>query len=316
MPNSKLSLVFMGTPTFAVPALAALHEGGHAIVAVYTQPPRPAGRGQKETPSPVHQFALAHKLPVYTPESLKSLETQAEFAAHKADVAVVAAYGLLLPKPILTAYPMGCINVHPSLLPRWRGAAPIQRTIMASDRETGIVIMQMDAGLDTGDMLLVERFPIAPGTNAGALHDMLSHKSGALVLKTLEGLQNKTITPVKQPETGVTYAKKITKEEGRINWKEHATVIRNKILGLNPRPGAYFLYKDEAIKILEAEVENETPTAFQHCEPGTIIDERGRIIICGKGMLIPTFIQRPGKKPMSLFEMLRGHDIPTGTVLK
>src|ERR1700749_1094096 len=169
-----MRLVFMGTPAFALPALAALHAAGHEIAAVYTQPPRPAGRGQKYTPSPVHAWAQERGLSVFTPISLKSPEAQAEFLGHKADAAIVAAYGLLLPKPILEAYPMGCINIHPSLLPRWRGAAPIQRTVMAGDRETGIVIMQMDAGLDTGDMLLVERYAIDEGTTAGMLHDRLA----------------------------------------------------------------------------------------------------------------------------------------------
>ncbi len=218
--SDPMRLVFMGTPAFALPALKALHAAGHEIVAVYTQPPRPAGRGQKDTPSPVHEYAREHQLPVSTPATLKTPEAQAEFAAHKADATIVAAYGLLLPKAILEAYPRGCINVHPSLLPRWRGAAPIQRCVMAGDNETGIVIMQMNEGLDTGDMLLVERYPIAKGTNAGALHDFLAEKAGPLVLKTMQGLHNKTITPVKQPDTGVEYAKKITKEDCRIDWNQ------------------------------------------------------------------------------------------------
>ena len=227
----------MGTPAFAVPTLRALHEAGHDIVAVYTQPPRPAGRGQQNTPSPVHDYANAHGLPVFTPETLKSPETQAAFAAHKADAAVVAAYGLLLPQPVLEAYPLGCINVHPSLLPRWRGAAPIQRTIMAGDKETGITIMQMDKGLDTGDMLMIERYPLPVSMNAGQLHDMLAHKAGPLVLKTLEGLQNQTIVPVKQPDTGVEYAKKITKDDFSIDWNQPAEIIYYQILGLSPAPG-------------------------------------------------------------------------------
>lgn len=235
-----MRIVFMGTPEFAVPTLRTLHEAGHNIVAVYTQPPRPAGRGQKELPSPVQEYAVSHDLPVFTPVSLKAPEAQGEFAAHKADVAVVAAYGLLLPKPILEAFPLGCINVHPSLLPRWRGAAPIQRAVMAGDRETGITIMQMNEGLDTGDMLLVERYPMGVSMNAGALHDFLADKAGPLVLKTLEGLADKTIVPMKQPEIGAAYAKKITKEDCRIDWNRPAEAIYHQILGLSPTPGGVF----------------------------------------------------------------------------
>ena len=194
MVSSKL--VFMGTPSFALPALKSLHEAGHEIVAVYTQPPRPAGRGQREALSVVHEYALEHQIPVHTPVSLKSPEAQAEFAGHKADAAIVAAYGLLLPQPILDAYPLGCINIHPSLLPRWRGAAPIQRTVMAGDRETGICIMQMDAGLDTGDVLALEHFTIPDGMNAGDLHHTLSEKSAPLMLATLEKLQAGKITRI------------------------------------------------------------------------------------------------------------------------
>jgi len=311
-----MRLVFMGTPAFAVPTLRALHEAGHEIAAVYTQPPRPAGRGQKETPSPVHQFALEHGLPVHTPVSLKSPETQAAFAAHKADVAVVVAYGLLLPKAILEAYPLGCINVHPSLLPRWRGAAPIQRTIMAGDRETGIVIMQMDVGLDTGDMLMVERYPIAEGMNAGALHDELAQKAAPLVLITLDGLQKNTITPVAQPHTGVEYAKKITKEEARIDWNQPAEAIYHKILGLAPSPGAYFLYGGEAIKIFDAHpLPNPPPQAGEGTyAPGTIMDEH-LTIACNPGVLKPTVLQRPGKKRLPLKEFLHGLVIPHRSIL-
>ncbi|MEQ1790108.1 MAG: methionyl-tRNA formyltransferase, partial [Rickettsiales bacterium] len=209
-----MKIVFMGTPDFAVPALSALQASEHEIVAIYTQPPRPSGRGQKETPSPVHRFALAHNIPVFYPTSLKTHEAQAEFAAHKADVTVVVAYGLLLPKAILEAYPLGCLNVHPSLLPRWRGAAPIQRTIMAGDEVTGICIMQMDEGLDTGDILLMEDGIFTEGFDAGDLHDILAQKSTPLLLKVLDELHD--ITPQKQSETGVTYAKKIIKDECKI----------------------------------------------------------------------------------------------------
>lgn len=305
-----MKLVFMGTPAFALPALKALIEAGHTIVAVYTQPPRPAGRGQKDTPSPVHQYALEKNLPVCTPTSLKSLEVQAEFAAHRADAAIVAAYGLLLPKPILIAYPLGCINIHPSLLPRWRGAAPIQRTIMAGDKETGIVIMQMDEGLDTGDMLMVENYSIPTGTNAGQLHDTLAEKSAALLLKTLTGLQQKTITRVKQPDTGVEYAKKITKDEARIHFDQSAERIYHHILGLSPSPGAYFHYNNETIKIFDASYD-ATPVAKS---AGTILDDK-LAIVCNPGTLYPKLLQRPGKKRLTLAEFLQGFSIPVGTEL-
>lgn len=308
--NYSMRLVFMGTPAFALPTLQALHEAGHAIVAIYTQPPRPAGRGQKESPSPVHHYALEHSLPVYTPESLKSPETQAQFVAHKVDAAIVAAYGLLLPKPILEAYPLGCINIHPSLLPRWRGAAPIQRTLMAADHETGIVIMQMDAGLDTGDILLVERYPIAEGMTAGELHDMLAQKAAPLLLKALRGLQDKTITPVKQPDTGVEYAKKITKADVVIDWNRPAEAIYHQILGLNPSPGATFTYKDETIKIFAATYDADPIDAI----PGTIINDTLGVA-CHPGALYPAILQRPGKKRMRADELLRGFYIPAGSIL-
>lgn len=304
----KLSIIFMGTPQFAVPTLKSLIEAGHDIVAVYTAPPKPAGRGQKETFTPVHQLAQQQGLRVLTPTTLKDTAAQAEFKNFNADAAIVAAYGLLLPQAILEGTRMGCLNVHPSLLPRWRGAAPLQRTIMAGDKETGIVIMQMNAGLDTGDMLVTERYAIADGTTAGQLHDMLSHRAGPLVLQALMGIDDGSINAVKQPEEGVTYAKKITKEEARINWSETAEHIRNMILGLNPAPGAYFMYNGENIKILDAK------EVASSSAPGTVVDNR-LTIACGSGAISPITVQRPGKKPMKLEEMLKGFSIPKGTVL-
>jgi methionyl-tRNA formyltransferase len=298
----------MGTPDFAVPILAALQQSSHKIVAVYTQPPRPSGRGQKETPSPVHQFALEHNLPVYTPVNLKSVEEQSKFAAHKADIAVVVAYGLLLPKAILEAYPHGCINVHPSLLPRWRGAAPIQRTVMAGDKKTAIMIMKMDEGLDTGDILLSEEIDIPHGTNAGTLHDELAQKAAPLILKVLDEIN--AIKPQKQSEIGVAYAKKITKKVCAIDWEKPAEEIYQQILGLSPMPGAYFSYNNEIIKIFDATVEKTKATAA----PGTIIDEKLRIA-CGEYILRPIVLQRPNKKRMNSDEFLRGFNIPVGTKL-
>lgn len=306
-----LSLIFMGTPQFAVPTLQSLIDAGHNIVAVYTAPPKPAGRGQKETPTPIHQLALQHGLRVFTPPTLKDQTAQEEFRKLHADAAVVAAYGLLLPKPILQGTRLGCLNVHPSLLPRWRGAAPLQRTIMAGDRNTGIVIMQMNEGLDTGDMLVTEHYPIPDGTTAGQLHDTLSHKAGALVLQALEGIDNGSITPVKQPEEGVTYAKKITKDECRIDWKQPAATIRQNILGLSPAPGAYCVYQGEHIKILDA----STVIRKHSAVAGTVLDDM-LSIACVDDILVPLTVQRPGKKPMPAEEMLKGYPIPAGTVLE
>jgi methionyl-tRNA formyltransferase len=306
-----MRIVFMGTPAFAVPTLAALHEAGHEIVAVYSQPPRPAGRGQKEIASPVHIFAIQHKWPVHTPTSLKMPDVQSQFASHNADVAVVVAYGLLLPKTILGAYPLGCINVHPSLLPRWRGAAPLQRTIMAGDRETGIVIMQMDEGMDTGDMLMVKRYPVNENTNVGTLHDMLAKEAGPMVVSTLSGLENKSIKPVKQPADGVTYAKKIAKENLRLNWAMTAQQLYQHILAVSPVPGAVFYYHGEAIKLYHATPEKADISA----SPGTVVDNRLGVA-CGSGILRLNTLQRPGKKRMSAEELLHGFAIPMGAVLE
>lgn len=299
-----MRVVFMGTPAFAVPTLKALHEAGHDIAAVYTQPPRPAGRGQKEKPSPVQEYAQAHGLKVLHPESLKSADAQAEFSSHKADIAVVVAYGLLLPKAILEAYPKGCINVHPSMLPRWRGAAPLQRTIMAGDSKTAIVIMQMDVGLDTGDMLLVEHFEIDHGTNAGMLHDWLAEKAAPLVLRVLSGEGVRT----PQPADGVTYAKKITKEECRIDWTKSTRDVYQHILGLAPAPGAYFVYNGEHIKVFDAQMEDSNAL------PGSVIDDKFGIA-CANGTLRLMVLQRPGKKRMKAEELLHSFAIPEGTKL-
>ncbi|MDX2113200.1 MAG: methionyl-tRNA formyltransferase [Alphaproteobacteria bacterium] len=306
-----MKLVFMGTPAFALPTLKALVESSNDIVAVYTQPPRPAGRGQKETPSPVHQLALSHGLKVYTPVSLKSPEAQAEFANHKADIAVVVAYGLLLPKPILEAYPRGCINVHPSKLPRWRGAAPIQRTIMAGDKETAICIMQMDAGLDTGDILLQQEVMIPEGMNAGALHDWLAEDAAPMVLEVLK----ENPAPRKQSEMGVEYAKKITKDECRIDWNQPAETIYHQILGLSPSPGAWFEHEGEAIKIFScrhsrdlssealAKEENGNPEKLDPCFHR---DDSGVYMQCNPGRIYPLELQRPGKKRMQVNEFMAG----------
>ncbi len=315
---NPMRLIFMGTPAFALPTLKALHEAGHDIAAVYSQPPRPAGRGQKETPSPVHQYASANNLPVFTPVLLKSTDVQKAFAEHKAEAAVVVAYGLLLPKPILGAYPLGCINVHPSLLPRWRGAAPIQRAVMAGDKMTGICIMQMDAGMDTGDVLLREEMPLPDSSDAGELHDMFAEKAGPMVLHTLEGLKNGSIKPVKQSADGVTYAHKISKEECRIDWNKPAETIHNHIRGLSPSPGAYFIYNNEHIKVFGSSFAKAKPEHFTgNVKSGAVVSQF-LDIACedGKSILTLEELQRPGKKRIYSMEFLKGFNIPVGSILE
>ena len=302
-----LTLIFMGTPEFALPALERLYASVHKIAAIYTQPPRPAGRGQKERLSPVHAFALEKGIPVYTPASLKDETVQTEFSSLRADAAVVVAYGLLLPKAILEGTRYGCINIHPSLLPRWRGAAPIQRTVMAGDRETGVVIMQMNAGLDTGDMLKVRRFAIPPDMTSGILQDRLAVLSAELLTEVLAGID--TIVPVRQPEEGATYAAKITREECRIEWNDPAEIICNQIRGLAPAPGASFLYKKEVIKLFGAEIVTDIPHALP--APGTVMDN-ALMVACGQGALRLHWLQRPGKKMIPVGEMLKGYSIPAG----
>lgn len=298
-----MRLIFMGTPAFAVPTLQALLDSSHDVVAVYTQPPRPAHRGQKETPSPVHTLASGHGVPVHIPASLKSAEEQAVFANHQADCAVVAAYGMLLPVPILEAPRLGCINVHPSKLPRWRGAAPIQRTIMAGDAETAVCIMQMAEGLDTGDIFLQKEYAVPSGITSGELHDLLAREAGPLVLRTLEGLAAGTITPRPQSAEGVTYAKKITKEEALIDWSKPVDDILHLIHGLNPAPGAYFMLQGERIKLWKAQKSctRDAVLGSLHLNPFSIT--------CMDGSILPTLLQREGKKAMPVEEFLKGFSL-------
>jgi methionyl-tRNA formyltransferase len=298
----------MGTPDFAVPQLAALIAAGHEIAAVYTQPPRPAGRGQTLQPSPVEQFARAQGLAVLSPVSLKTPEAQAEFRALSADAAVVAAYGLILPRAILDAPHLGCFNVHASLLPRWRGAAPIQRAIMAGDAETGVSIMRMEAGLDTGPMLLAERVPIAARMNAGQLHDVLAALGARLMTRALGALESGDLAQSPQPAEGVTYAAKITKEETRIEWTEPAAVLDRRIRALAPVPGAWFAYGEMRVRLLDA-----LPVTGGGV-PGTVLDE-ALTIACGEGVLRPLLLQRAGKAPVAVADFLRGLKLPPGTRL-
>ncbi|WP_029010960.1 methionyl-tRNA formyltransferase [Azospirillum halopraeferens] len=305
---TPLRLVFMGTPDFAVPALRALIDAGHTVVCAYSQPPRPAGRGQQVQKAPVHRFAEAHGIPVRTPKTLRTAEAQAEFAASGADAAVVAAYGLILPQPVLDAPRLGCLNIHGSLLPRWRGAAPIQRAILDGDGETGITIMQMDAGLDTGAMLLKGSVPITAGTTAASLHDALAALGARLIVEALDGLAHGRLTAQPQPEEGVTYAAKLTRDDGRLDWRRDAAFIDRQVRALTPWPGCWFEATGERIKVLAVE-----PAAGSGA-PGTVLDE-AMTVACGSGAVRLTRVQRPGKAPVDGAAFLRGFHLPPGTVL-
>ena len=300
-----LRIAFLGTPDFAVPTLAELIAQGHDIAAVYSQPPRPKGRGMETVPGPVHQFANTAKLEVRTPLSLKSAEEQSAFAALALDAAIVVAYGLILPKPILDAPRLGCFNLHGSLLPRWRGAAPIQRAVMAGDAETGVMVMHMDEGLDTGPVLMAERVAIGRKTS-GELADELSRLGADLMVRALAALERGQVGEQTQPGEGVTYAKKITKEEARIDWSKSATEIDCLIRGLAPSPGAFSEVKGERLKILYAE------PAIGKGPPGEVIAD-DLTIACGEGALRLLKVQRPGGKAMDAGEVLKGFALPPGT---
>jgi methionyl-tRNA formyltransferase len=300
-----MRLAFMGSPDFAVPALHALHAAGHEIAAVYCQPPRPAGRGQKETPCPVHRAALDLGLPVRTPARLKRDVAEHEaFAALGLDAAVVAAYGLILPKAMLEAPRRGCLNIHASLLPRWRGAAPIHAAILAGDAESGVTIMRMEEGLDTGPMLLKEATPISAETTVQALHDSLAEIGARLILRALA----EDPPGIPQPDEGVTYAPKLTKEDGRLDWTQDAATLERRVRALNPWPGTFFGHGGEQVRVLAARVE---PGAGA---PGTVLDDAA-LIACGAGALRLTRLQRPGRAPLPADAFLRGCALPRGSVL-
>ena len=305
-----MRLVFMGTPQLAVPSLAALLDAGHQVVCVYSQPPRPAGRGQREMRSPVHEFAAAKEIEVRCPESLRDEAVQADFAALGADAAVVAAYGLILPAAILQAPRFGCINVHASLLPRWRGASPIQRAIMAGDDETGITIMQMDEGLDTGPMILSEALPITAATTAQELHDRLAVLGARLITEALDGIAAGHLEPRPQPEVGATYAAKLTRADGALDWRRPAVELDRMVRALNPWPGTWFVCGDERVRVLAAEPLSDGGSAA----PGTVINEVPTVA-CGDGALRLTRLQRPGKAAMDAADFLRGFALPAGSVL-
>jgi methionyl-tRNA formyltransferase len=307
-----MRIIFMGTPDFAVPALGAVLDAGHEVVAVYTQPPRAAGRGLNLKKSPVQLYAEGKGLPLFTPPSLKSPEEQARFKSFKPDVAVVVAYGLILPKAILNKPRFGCFNIHASLLPRWRGAAPIQRAIMAGDAETGVAIMRIEQGLDTGAVCLAERTPIWPDETAGELHDRLATLGAELMVKALDDLAKGSLACWPQHDAGVTYAAKIEPSETRIDWFRPAAEVQYQIQGLSPHPGAWFEIelngKHERVRALRAAL------AEGKGKPGALLD--GRLTIaCGKGAVRLTQVQRAGKRPMGVEDFLRGVKLEKGSML-
>lgn len=300
----------MGTPEFALPALHALADSKHEVVAVYTREPKPAGRGKQILNSPVHELALKHNIQVYTPKTFKDPLEVEKLKSLNADIIVVVAYGLILTKAILEAFKYGALNIHPSKLPRWRGAAPIERCIMAGDTETSVCIMQMDEGLDTGDVIMEEPY-IIPETMTGRELAATFSKIGAkLLLETIEKIENGTATHRKQSEEGVTYAKKIFKDEEQIDWNTSARLVNAKIRALSPKPGAYFLYRGEKIKIITAEY-NSNPV---DAPCGTVIDEH-LTIACNEGVIKPTLVQREGRKMVYTEAFLRGFSVPIGTNL-
>ncbi|MDA7427331.1 methionyl-tRNA formyltransferase [Primorskyibacter aestuariivivens] len=301
-----MRVIFMGTPDFSVPVLDALHVAGHEIAAVYCQPPRPAGRGKKDRPTPVHARAEALGLEVRHPVSLKGAEEQAAFAELQADLAVVVAYGLILPKPVLDAPTHGCLNIHASLLPRWRGAAPIHRAIMAGDTETGVCIMQMEAGLDTGPVLLREVTEITGRDTTAILHDRLSEMGARLIVDALERLDQ--LAPEAQPEDGVTYAAKIDKSEAAIDWTRPADEVDRQIRGLSPFPGAWTMTGETRVKCLMSEL-----TEGQGA-PGEVLDD-ALTVACGTGAVRLLTLQRAGKGAQDAATFLRGMALPKGSIL-
>ena len=305
-----LRLLFMGTPDFAVPTLTEIVGRGHEVVAVYTRAAKPAGRGMELKPSPIEREARRLRLPVLTPKTLREPEAEGGFRAHRADAAVVVAYGLILPKAVLEAVPLGAFNLHASLLPRWRGAAPINRAIMAGDRETGVMVMKMEEGLDSGPIAIAETLRIGPDDTAGDLHDRLARAGAELMVRALGALERGSLTLTPQPPDGVTYAAKIDKGETRIDWREPWQRVHDHIRGLSPFPGAWFEIaadgKPVRVKVLRAtKGEGFGP-------PGTLLDD-DFTIACGEGGLRILELQRAGRQPMTADEFLRGTKIAPGT---
>jgi methionyl-tRNA formyltransferase len=311
-----MRIIFMGTPDYAAPTLEALYRAGHEIVAVYSQPPRPAGRrGLEVLPSPVHRTAERLGIPVFTPKSLRNEEQQAAFRALDADAAVVVAYGLILPKAILDAPRLGAWNGHASLLPRWRGAAPIQRAIMSGDTETGVMIMKMDEGLDTGPVALTETVAITPSMTTGELHDILSRVTAELMVEAMARLETGELPVTPQPDDGVSYAAKISKAETRVDFSKSAQQVHDHVRGLAPSPGAWFELdtggRSERVKLLATELAD---VGKQQAAPGTVVDD-GLTIACGEGAIRLLTLQKAGGKPLAAGDFLRGTPVPQGTVI-
>jgi len=305
---TRLRLAFMGAPDFALPTLDALIAAGHEIAAVYSQPARPAGRKQVLTDTPVGATARALGLPLRTPASLKTPEAQADFAALDLDAAVVVAYGLLLPRPILTAPRLGCLNLHASLLPRWRGAAPIQRAILAGDDKSGVTIMQMDEGLDTGPVLAARSVALTPETTGRSLHDRLAGLGATLLVETLEAFAAGRLAAQPQPAEGATYAAKLSRAESRLDWSRPAVVLERQVRAFTPWPGSHFECAGQRIKVLRAAL------AEGRGRPGEVLD-RGLSVACGEGALCLLELQRPGRAPQPAEAFLRGFPLPPGTCL-
>jgi methionyl-tRNA formyltransferase len=304
-----LRLVFMGTPDFAVPTLLEIVGSGHEVVAVYTRAPQPAGRGMAPRPSPIAREAERFGLPIFTPKTLKDVDATAAIRAHEADAAVVVAYGLILPKPILDSFPLGCFNLHASSLPRWRGAAPIHRAVMAGDRETGVMVMRMDEGLDTGAIAMAQRVPIGPDTTTGELHDELARCGARLMPVALGALERGSLTLTPQTDAGATYANKIDKNETRIDWTRPWHDVHDHCRGLSPFPGAWFeLSGSGRIKVLR------TTKGAGAGEPGCVLDDK-LTIACGDGAVRIVELQRAGGKPMPAEEFLRGTPIAHSSTL-
>lgn len=300
--SKSLKVIFAGTPDFAASSLAAVLNSHHQVVAVYTQPDRKAGRGKKVSMSPVKELALQHDIPVEQPLNFKSYESLNQLATYQADVMVVVAYGLLLPQQVLDIPKLGCINVHGSLLPRWRGAAPIQRAIQAGDKETGITIMQMEAGLDTGPMLLTASLPIADQDTGSSLHDKLAEQGAQLLVKALDKLADNQLSPTPQDDTLATYAHKLSKDEAQINWQLSAAELERTIRAFNSWPVAYGQIDGNTVRVWQASCQEHSTNA----EPGTILqaDSKGILVSCGKGVLLLTQLQLPGSRAMSVKDLL------------
>ncbi|WP_084205769.1 methionyl-tRNA formyltransferase [Thiomicrorhabdus chilensis] len=307
-----MKVIFAGTPEFSVAPLQALLDSNHDVIAIYTQPDRPAGRGRKLTASPVKQLALQHDIPVYQPNSLRDAEAQTALAELNADIMIVVAYGLILPKAVLEMPKYGCLNIHASLLPRWRGAAPIQRAIEAGDAETGVTIMQMDVGLDTGDMLYKMSTPIAAEDNAQSLHDRLSQMGSKALMETLAQLQAGQLTPEKQDETRVTYAEKLNKAEAEIDWTQPGETVLRKIQAFNPWPMAFTRFQEQPLRVLQARIADDTAQKEANSKPAGLVidvDKNGILITTGSRPIWLTQVQPAGKKPMAAYDFAQSRQL-------